>query len=178
MITGQHIADTAINSGLLGTPYSKLDCQAFVEEVLKLAGLKIINYRGSNHMWRDLVYDREPITDYDVAAGTLVFKVKFDGGEKKRGYNDKMGNAVHVGISLGNGKVMHSTTGGVQYGKTNSFTDWGKIKDVDYENRGDKSEEGIEGTRSSREKLLGLVEACKDNLKELEAVINDLYRGT
>ena len=175
MVTGEHIAKTAVDSGLLGTPYKELDCQAFVEVVLQKAGLKIPNYRGSNHMWRELVYNREPITNYDVIPGALVFTVKFDGGEKLRGYNDTMGNAVHVGISLGNGKVMHSTTGGVQYGSTNRFTDWALIKDVNYE--GGENHESDEGQRSPYEKLMGLVNACRDNLDELEALIRDLYRS-
>lgn len=176
MVTGEHIAQTAIDSGLLGTPYKELDCQAFVEVVLQKAGLKIPNYRGSNHMWRELVYNREPITDLDVIPGALVFTVKFDGGEKLRGYHDTMGNAVHVGISLGNGKVMHSATGGVQYGSTSRFTDWALIKDVDYE--GGENHESDEGQGSPYEKLMGLVNACRDNLDELEALVRDLYRGS
>ena len=177
MVTGEHIAQTAIDSGLLGTPYKELDCQAFVEVVLQKAGMKIPNYRGSNHMWRELVYNREPITDLDVIPGALVFTVKFDGGEKLRGYNDTMGNAVHVGISLGKGKVMHSTTGGVQYGSTSRFTNWALIKDVNYEEGGENHERD-EGQGSSQERLMGLVNACRDNLDELEALIHDLYRGS
>lgn len=180
MVTGKHIAQTAIDSGLLGTPYKELDCQAFVEVVLQKAGLKIPNYRGSNHMWRELVYNREPITNYNVIAGALVFTVKFDGGEKQRGYNDTMGNAVHVGISLGMGKVMHSTTGGVQYCSMNRFTDWALIKDVDYtlKDEGGENHESDEGQGSPQERLMGLVNTCRDNLDELEALIRDLYRGS
>lgn len=177
MVTGEHIAQTAIDSGLLGTPYKELDCQAFVEVVLQKAGMKIPNYRGSNHMWRELVYNREPITDLDVIPGALVFTVKFDGGEKLRGYNDTMGNAVHVGISLGKGKVMHSTTGGVQYGSTSRFTNWALIKDVNYE-EGGENHESDEGQGSPCDRLMGLVNACRDNLDELEALIRDLYRGS
>ena len=41
MVTGNEIAYTAINSGLIGTPYKELDCQAFVEKVLMMAGMKM-----------------------------------------------------------------------------------------------------------------------------------------
>ena len=33
-------------------PYSKLDCQAFVERILLDCGIRH-DWRGSNHMWRD-----------------------------------------------------------------------------------------------------------------------------
>lgn len=176
MITGKHIAETAENSGLLGTPYSKLDCQAFVEEVLKLAGLKIINYRGSNHMWRELVYDRSPVTKETAAniiPGVLVFKVKFDGGEAKRGYHDQMGNAYHVGINLGNGRVMHSTTGGVQYGSTKDWTDYAYIKDVEY-----GGEKGNEGKGSTWLKCYQIIDDIIKLLKEMEDTLYDLESGT
>ena len=177
MITGEHIAETAVNSGLLGTPYNKLDCQAFVEVVLKKAGMKIPNYRGSNHMWRDLVYDREPITNPAfMPAGCLVFIVKYDGGEVKRGYHDDMGNATHVGIYLGNNVVMDSSTGGVQYSKLTRFTDWALIKDVDYY-KGSDTDEGETGTGPTgvANTLLQYVQILKDNLDGLEAAIYDIY---
>ena len=50
--------------------------------------------------------------------GTILFTVKLDGGEKKRGYKDSYGNACHVGMYVGNGyegNVIHSTAGGVQW---------------------------------------------------------------
>ena len=131
-MTGKQIADAAITSGLIGTPYSKLDCQALVEEVLKRAKLPIINYRGSNHMWRELVYDRKPIADGVILPGMLAFIVRDDGGEKRRGYRDDMKNATHVAIALGDGTVFESTTGGVQISSIRRFTHVAKIIDVDY----------------------------------------------
>lgn len=180
MITGEQIAEVAEHSGLIGTPYSELDCQAFVEVVLKKAGLKIINYRGSNHMWRELVYDRKVIVNPDIPVGALVFIVRFDGGETKRGYHDSMGNATHVGIYLGEGRVIHSTTGGVQYGKLTRFTDYGLVKDVDYEGgKHDESDEGqgpTEDTAKFKDALLQYVSVLRDNLDGLEELIHDLYR--
>ena len=181
MITGKHIAETAIESGLLGTPYSKLDCQAFVEEVLKKAGLKIINYRGSNHMWRSLVYDRKNLNKNDLLAapaGSLAFIVRDDGGEVRRGYHDDMGNATHVAIVLGDGRVMESTTGGVQYGNLSRFTDYGLIMDVDYDVKGGTNNAGEGSTlKDALEAIKSCLVIIKDNITRLEEFVDDLYRG-
>lgn len=167
MITGQHIAETAINSGLIGTPYSKMDCQAFVEEVLKRAGLHIINYRGSNHMWRDLVYDRESTKGgKPVPAGALAFIVRFDGGEKKRGYHDDMGNATHVAIALGDGTVMESTSGGVQISSISRFTDYGLIHDVDYDH--EDPQQSVSDSDSKIAILRGCIASIREYLNEME----------
>ena len=123
--------DRALTGGYLGTPYEQLDCQAFVEQVLKDCNALSKNWRGSNQMWRDAVYDRSD----DMAAiqpGEWVFKVSRDGGEIPRGYHDEMGNAYHVGIYCGNGDVIHSTTGGVQMGTISGWTNHAKCIDVDY----------------------------------------------
>ena len=174
MVTGQHLAYTAINSGLLGTPYKVLDCQAFVEAVLRKAGLNIINYRGSNHMWRELVHDRKEIVNGEgVPAGALAFIVRNDGGETQRGYHDNMKNATHVAIALGDGRVMESTTGGVQYSKIKRFTHYGLINNVDYERGG--NEYAGEGHSESVNRLKQLVSILHDNLDELEAFINENF---
>lgn len=184
MITGAHIADVAEHCGLIGTPYSELDCQAFVEEALKRAGMKIINYRGSNHMWRELVYDRHLIVNNDIPIGALVFIVRFDGGEKKRGYHDAMGNATHVGIYLGDGQVIHSTTGGVQYGKLTRFTDYGLIKDVDYDNKGDENNESNAGQGSTdklqelKRNIMTFINSIHSDLDALEEFIDDIFRDS
>ena len=168
MITAQHIAETAKHTKLLGTPYSKMDCQALVEAVLKEAGLQIVNYRGSNHMWRELVYAR--FADIKSSPpGSLAFIVKTDGGEKKRGYNDDMGNASHVAIVLdyeADGYVLESTTGGVQISKKARFTHYGLIKNVDYAN--DEGRENNESKRPTLDKIRKLVSILHDNLDTLE----------
>lgn len=102
-----------------GIPYSKLDCQAFVERCLQDCGY-YKDWRGSNHMWRTALDWKgtveECIKKYGtVPVGAWLFTIKWDGGEKKRGYNDDQGNAAHVGIFTAKGKgAMHSSTGGVQ----------------------------------------------------------------
>jgi hypothetical protein len=130
------VVTQARNGGYLGTPYSKLDCQAFVEKVLKDLGSLSTNWCGSNHMFREAVTNLTRIDasniDFIVPAAWL-FKHRFDGGEEERGYEDGLGNAYHVGLYLGNGVVMHSTTGGVQTTDiSNGWTHYGLCKDIDY----------------------------------------------
>lgn len=102
---------------LIGIPYTTLDCQAFVEFCLKkYAGISK-NWRGSNDMWRNAVHDKSD--DFgNIEPGEWVFTIKNDGKQPAR-YKDGV-NAAHVGIYIGNGEVIHSTTGGVQMDKITS----------------------------------------------------------
>lgn len=116
-MTGKECIENAKITELIGIPYSKLDCQALIEKILIRGGVDCKNYRGSNHMWREMVTNRRDINT-NIAPGTILFTVKMDGREKERGYNDDYGNAVHVGMYVGDGypgNVIHSTTGGVQW---------------------------------------------------------------
>lgn len=174
MITGQDVATAAVESGLLGTPYSKLDCQAFVEEVLKDVGLPH-SFRGSNHMWRDLVTDRTPVKGHEVPVGSLAFIVKQDGGEVKRGYHDQYGNATHVAIVISDSQVMESTTGGVQYGKLSRFNYYGLIRGVVY-GKGGNTDAGEGPTPFDR--LMAMIRVIRDNVDGLEVLVNDIYRNS
>lgn len=120
-------------------PYAQLDCQAFVERVLKDCGI-IRDWKGSNHMWRSALSWRgtynEAIEKFGkIPVGAWLFTVKNDGGEKARGYNDSDGNAAHVGIYTGQGMgAMHSSTGGVQECAcpATRWTHVGLAKDINY----------------------------------------------
>lgn len=122
---------SADRNTLIGIPYTTLDCQAFVEFCLKkYAGISR-NWRGSNDMWRNAVHDKSAEFG-SIEAGEWVFTIKNDGKEPKR-YTDGV-NAAHVGIYIGNGEVMHSTTGGVQLDKITSkrWTHHAKSNCLDY----------------------------------------------
>lgn len=139
MIKASAFADRARNGGYIGTPYSTLDCQAFVERVLRDCGYSY-NWRGSNHMWRDALTwrgtrdDYKQAFDHDIVPGVWVFGWRDDGGEVKRGYRDNDGNAYHVGIYLGDDTVIHSTAGGVQLSPMDDkrFNRVGLAKVIDY----------------------------------------------
>lgn len=134
MISAKQFVEQAFNGNYIGIPYEKLDCQAFVEQVLKDCGEKH-NWVGSNDMWRNALSVKAKITnEMAIPAGAWLFTWKNDGGEKERGYNDGEGNAKHVGIYLGLSRVIHSTTGGVQWDdiSRSRWTHFGLCKYIDY----------------------------------------------
>lgn len=108
MITGIEFAQQARSDKYTGILYKQLDCQAFVEEVLKDAGIrkqdgKVYNWKGSNSMWRTIPGWKGTIDQCreqfgDIPEGAWVFIRRTDGGEKDRGYTDNLGNFSHVGI--------------------------------------------------------------------------------
>jgi hypothetical protein len=172
--TGDDFAEASRSSGFVGIPYSKCDCQALIEKCLALVGI-ICNFRGSNHMWRELVADRLTLAECQAKygrfiPGTLCFILKYDGSEVKRGYHDNLGAAVHVGIVLdGMGTVLHSTTGGVQFSTISAagFNRVAKVTCIDYE-RGDRDEQ-VQG-QALREKLLTIIDNLQKATNSLEEV--------
>lgn len=143
--TGQDIAEQAVTGNYIGTPYSKLDCQAFVEQVLKDLGVRKsdgtpYNWKGSNSMFRNHIIWRGTIEECrkkfgSIPKGAFVFLVEHDGGEVEKGYHDDLGNASHVGLYIGinpNPCMDSQPTGGVQMRKLNVFTHVGLMDMVDY----------------------------------------------
>ena len=137
-VTGTAYATQAQSDRYTGVPYSKLDCQAFVEEVLKDCGVRkpdgsAYNWKGSNSMWRNALRWKGTIEECKrlfncIPLGAWVFIVKNDGGEVAKGYHDNEGNASHVGIYCREGSepVRDSTKtakrDGVGYRKLDGFT--------------------------------------------------------
>lgn len=101
----------------LGTPYTTMDCQAFVERCLKDAGLKK-DLAGSNAWYREVrkngwVGSPEDCkkTFGSIPKGAFLFILKHDGSETARGYHDGLGNASHIGLYTGRGKgAIHSSS--------------------------------------------------------------------
>lgn len=137
MLRGTKFAEQAQSDKYTGVPYSKLDCQAFVEQVLKDCGVRkpdgsAYNWRGSNDMWRHALLWKGTIDECrglfgEIPLGAWVFILKHDGGEVPRGYHDDEGNASHVGILCrrGDNPVRDSTRtknrDGVGYRSLDSF---------------------------------------------------------
>lgn len=164
MITAEIFVEQAQSAKYDGVSYNALDCQAFVEKVLNDAGEKGHNWRGSNHMWRDALTEKHPLEAVaDVPPGAWLFTLKHDGGEKNRGYNDNEGNAKHVGIYLGNGRVRHSTSAGdygVQYDDIISprWTAWGLCKYIDY---------SPDTGKADREKALAALKVIEEYIRNV-----------
>ena len=145
--TGQDVAEQAVTGGYVGLPYSKYDCQAFVEQVLKDLGVRKsngepYNWKGSNSMWRNHITWKGTIEECkkkfgEIPLGAFLFLLKWDGKETEKGYQDGLGNATHVGLFVGTSPlpVMDSQpTGGIQYRKLSIFTHVGLMDMIDYYN--------------------------------------------
>ena len=115
MIDGNRLAAAGFEK--LGTPYRKMDCQAFVEWCLRQCGLKK-NLAGSNAWYREVMRNgwvgspEACVQQFGkVPAGAFLFIHAFDGGEERRGYRDGLGNAGHIGIVTGKGEgAIHSSS--------------------------------------------------------------------
>ena len=101
----------------IGTPYSELDCQAFVERCLREIGITM-DLKGSNAWYRKIREEgwtgspEECVKIFgSVPKGAFLFIHAFDGGEEKRGYHDGLGKASHIGIKTGRGEgAIHSSS--------------------------------------------------------------------
>ena len=116
-------------------------------------------------MWREMVTNRRDKYT-NIIPGTILFTVKYDGGEKKRGYKDNYGNACHVGMYVGNnyeGNVIHSTTGGVQWDDISSNR-WNWAADCIYFKR-------VEDTQTDFEQYFS------EFVEELEKLISKYKTG-
>lgn len=114
----------------MGTPYSRMDCQAFVEACLKEAG-NSTNLGGSNAWYRECMKNGWVGTPEEckkkngkIPPGAFLFIHSHDGGEEKRGYHDGLGNAEHIGLYTGEtGKQMvkQATDAGIANAKQYNF---------------------------------------------------------
>ena len=145
--TGADMAQQAVSGNYVGTPYTRMDCQGFVEAVLK--DLNVVkpdgtpyNWRGSNSMFRNYIRWRGTIEECkkkfgSIPLGAFLFLVKHDGGEVEKGYHDDLGNASHVGLYVGTAPLpcMDSQGNrGVDYCKLSVFTHVGLMSMIDYYN--------------------------------------------
>ena len=115
MIDGSKFADVGFS--LVGTPYSVMDCQKFVEKCAELCGIKI-DLAGSNTWYRYIMEHGAVMTPEQcvkelgcVPKGAILFIVNHDGGEPEKYKKDGHGNASHMGIcTMPRGKgALHSS---------------------------------------------------------------------
>lgn len=108
-------ADKLAQAGFkyIGTPYSTMDCQAFVERCLKDCGCDL-NLAGSNAWFRKMTWTGSPedckAKFGRIPAGAFLFILKQDGKEPEKYKKDGIGNASHIGLKTGTGKgAIHSS---------------------------------------------------------------------
>ena len=115
MIDGNKLGEVGFQK--LGTPYSEMDCQAFVEWCLRQCGCNK-DLAGSNAWYREVAKNGVVMTPEEcvsslgeVPIGAFLFIVSQDGKEPDKYKPDGMGNASHIGLCTGNkGKgAIHSS---------------------------------------------------------------------
>lgn len=102
----------------IGRLYSEMDCQKFVENMMRDIGLNM-DLGGSNAWYREVMKNgwvgspEECLSKFGkIPKGAFLFIHAFDGGEEKRGYHDGLGNASHIGVKTGRtGSAMCAATG-------------------------------------------------------------------
>lgn len=119
MIEGAKLGDVGFEK--LGTPYSEMDCQKFVEWCFRKCGYNK-DMAGSNAWYRYILQHGAIMTPEEcvrqlgtVPKGAILFIWANDGGEEKRGYHDGLGNASHMGICTGDrgkGAIASSQSAG------------------------------------------------------------------
>ena len=178
MITNVVFTEQAKSSKYDKLTYSDCDCQAFVEKVLYDSGVRkpnggAYNWKGSNDMWRNALDWRGSVEDCisiygKVPDGAWVFILKYDGGEKDRGYNDGEGNAKHVGIYVGNDQVRDSTRStkpkrdGVGYRSLADFNMVGICKYLDYESN---------NKDNTHDKIISLINSIRAELDRIDRMV-------
>ena len=177
MVSAVHFADVADDPKYNKYKYEDLDCQAFVEKVLYDSGVRkpdgsAYNWKGSNAMWRSALSWRGTIAEAvdkfgQVPDGSWVFILKYDGGEKDRGYNDGEGNASHVGIYVGGGLVRDSTRStktkrdGVGLRSISDFNMVGLCKYLDYDI----------GNVDNKSQIKSILDDIENRLEDLRRVL-------
>lgn len=119
MVDGNKLGDVGFQK--IGTPYSEMDCQKFVEWCLKQCGCNK-DLAGSNAWYRE-VYNHGWIGSPEecvkmlgcVPKGAFLFIQAFDGKEPMKYRGDGLGNASHIGlctIPRGEGAIHSSYSKG------------------------------------------------------------------
>lgn len=121
---------------LVGTPYAFCDCKDVIAKSLG------IRFAGTNWLWRSIKNSNKyryliervqsPPIYGDMSPGDILFKIR-EG--VPNGYDDQP-DAYHVGVYIGEGKVIHSSPKtGVRADEyiQGAWQGWGRMKQVEYE---------------------------------------------
>jgi len=119
MVDGDKLGDVGFQK--LGTPYSEMDCQAFVEWCLRQCGMNK-DLAGSNAWFREVYKNGVIMTPEEcvkelgtVPKGAFLFILEHDGKEPEKYKPDGLGNASHIGICTqprGEGAIHSSASRG------------------------------------------------------------------
>ena len=181
MKTGKEFADCALLPKWDKYKYDQLDCQGFVEEVLKDIGVvksngTPYNWKGCNSMYRNLFSWRGTVEECkevfgDIPLGAFVY-IWTEKGAETVGYFDDLGNCKHVGIYCGNNVVRDSTRStktqrnGVGTRTLDGFNRVTLFAGLDYSET-NKYNASVE--------IKTILISMEENINKLRGLINDLY---
>lgn len=147
MVNGSDLGNVGFK--YIGTPYSTMDCQAFVEKCLADCGLRW-DLAGSNAWYREVIKNgwvgspEACVREYGkVPEGAFLFILLHNGKEPEKYKPDGLGNASHIGLctgSRGKGAIHSSSSKGCVaesefHGKTIPNGGWNMVglwNKVDY----------------------------------------------
>lgn len=183
MVTSTEFADCALLPKWDKFTYDELDCQGFVEEVLKSLGIRkpngtVYNWSGSNSMYRNYYSWRGTIEECKqkfgyIPVGAFVYIHKDSGTPAY--YKDTLGNFNHVGIYCGEDVVRDSTRStnpkrnGVGTRTLKGFTHVSLFSGLDYSFNNPYN--------AKCERVLALIDGIRKQLIEMESVVNGLRKG-
>lgn len=163
--------------------YDKMDCQAFVEAVLKDIGVRkpngsVYDWKGSNSMYRNYYSWHGTIEQCkqkygSIPVGAFVYVWKETG--QPDSYTDKLGNFSHVGVYCGNNTVRDSTrstkTGrnGVGTRSLSGFSYVSLFSGLDYS--------VSNSYNASVENIMAQIDKIRNDLIDLEEGLNELFRS-
>ena len=160
MVDGNKLSQVGFQ--YIGTPYSVMDCQAFVEKCLSDCG-NHTDLPGSNSWYREVMNNgwvgspEECKSRYGtVPRGAFLFILEQDGGEPAKYQGDGIGNASHIGLVTGTGEgAIHSSSSkgcvceSKFQGKTIKNGGWNRVglwNQVDYGIEGNDPDQGGDDT--------------------------------
>lgn len=163
--------------------YDKMDCQAFVEAVLKDIGVRkpngtVYDWKGSNSMYRNYYSWHGTIEQCKQKYGTIpvgAFVYVWKETGQPESYKDKLGNFSHVGVYCGNNTVRDSTrstkTGrnGVGTRSLSGFSYVSLFSGLDYS--------VSNSYNASVENIMAQIDKIRNDLIDLEEGLNELFRS-
>lgn len=160
-----------------GTKEGEVDCSGAFTYWYKMAGSYM--YHGSNTMWRNYAPKKGKIGELALVPGMAVYKHRNDGKEPDKYKGDGIGNFYHVGLYIGDGRVVEAkgTRYGVVYSDIDEWTHCSTLKYTvyDVENMADVDETNFPATGSVKisSGVLNVRKAPSTN----SAIVKELKKG-
>ena len=129
----KYMADQGWDYVAGGASKGAVDCSGAFTYWYKQAGGYM--YHGSNTMWRKYSTEKGKIGSINLVPGMAVYKWRDDGKEPSQYQDDGIGNFYHVGLYIGNNKVVEAkgTKSGVVYSDVSTWTHASRQKGTDYD---------------------------------------------